>query len=330
MKSILRILLVVIVVFHCKGQSNVNPLIGTWEIISREYIYQKNELRYSFTKEEKLAYLGQKVVFTKDSVLSFTTTISEGLVSPIKYRKREIYVDNLDFEGNLVSILKKRGNKVQEFTITEINNKQLKPSEEYTFYYFNDGTCGFLMDFSFFFLKKISSLNIGYWEKNEFGESIIKGNYSENIAIPVDKRKKIIHISYIPNLTGENLFSIEADKGTYADKWIKVLKIKDKNNHNFIQKFIYLDDSIKNIRLFVGGSEAPLKDGWIIKYRYLDNVFKVKSTKVFINTSVNVSSSIYLIKGDEVEILEEKGEWLKIRYYGKKTIEGWIKKRDVE
>jgi SH3-like domain-containing protein len=39
---------------------------------------------------------------------------------------------------------------------------------------------------------------------------------------------------------------------------------------------------------------------------------------------------MYLIKGDEVEVLEEKGEWLKVRYYGKKIIEGWIKKSDVE
>jgi SH3-like domain-containing protein len=39
---------------------------------------------------------------------------------------------------------------------------------------------------------------------------------------------------------------------------------------------------------------------------------------------------MYLIKGDEVEVLEEKGEWLKIRYYGKKVVEGWIKRSDVD
>jgi len=39
---------------------------------------------------------------------------------------------------------------------------------------------------------------------------------------------------------------------------------------------------------------------------------------------------MYLLKNDEVEVLEEKEDWLRIRYYGKKTIEGWIKKSDVE
>ena len=39
---------------------------------------------------------------------------------------------------------------------------------------------------------------------------------------------------------------------------------------------------------------------------------------------------MYLLKGDVVEILQEKDDWLQIRYYGKKTIEGWIKKGDVE
>jgi len=31
-----------------------------------------------------------------------------------------------------------------------------------------------------------------------------------------------------------------------------------------------------------------------------------------------------------VEVLETKDIWIKIRYYGNKTIEGWIKKSDVE
>lgn len=51
--------------------------------------------------------------------------------------------------------------------------------------------------------------------------------------------------------------------------------------------------------------------------------------KTFINNSFFKDTIMYLLKNDEVEILEEKSGWLKIRYYGKKTIEGWIKKSDV-
>ncbi|MFC0181329.1 SH3 domain-containing protein [Pseudarcicella hirudinis] len=77
------------------------------------------------------------------------------------------------------------------------------------------------------------------------------------------------------------------------------------------------------------------KEDW---QRYLDFMehkeSKVTQLKAFIYTIPNKQSKMYLLKNDEVEILEEKlvkgTSWLKIRYYGSKTIEGWIKKTDVE
>jgi len=69
------------------------------------------------------------------------------------------------------------------------------------------------------------------------------------------------------------------------------------------------------------------------KFDHFDNiVFSNKKIrdKVFLHTTPNKSTKMYLLKDDEVEIIEEKDEWLKIRYYGKKTIEGWMMKSDVE
>jgi len=60
------------------------------------------------------------------------------------------------------------------------------------------------------------------------------------------------------------------------------------------------------------------------------NMREIKIGKSFIYSSPNIPTKMYLFKGDKIETLEEKGEWLKIRYYGKKIVEGWIKKRDVE
>ncbi|MFD2240365.1 hypothetical protein ACFSMX_04885 [Flectobacillus roseus] len=57
---------------------------------------------------------------------------------------------------------------------------------------------------------------------------------------------------------------------------------------------------------------------------------KINFSKSLIYSFPNNPTKMYLIKGDEVEILEENGEWLKIRYYGKKVVEGWIKRSDVE
>jgi len=56
----------------------------------------------------------------------------------------------------------------------------------------------------------------------------------------------------------------------------------------------------------------------------------IKSEKSTIYTSPNIPTKMYLVKSNEVEIIEEKDKWLKIRYYSKKSIEGWVKKEDVE
>jgi hypothetical protein len=52
--------------------------------------------------------------------------------------------------------------------------------------------------------------------------------------------------------------------------------------------------------------------------------------KSFIYSQPNKQTKMYLLKDDEVEIIEKKEDWLHIRYYGKKVVEGWIKKSDVE
>jgi hypothetical protein len=63
----------------------------------------------------------------------------------------------------------------------------------------------------------------------------------------------------------------------------------------------------------------------------------IKSNKAMIYSQPDIPTQMYLIKGDVVEILEEKGDWLRINYYPEKdgketerTIEGWIKKTDME
>ena len=63
----------------------------------------------------------------------------------------------------------------------------------------------------------------------------------------------------------------------------------------------------------------------------------VRVHKTTIYSQPNVLTRMYLLKDDVVEVTEEKGEWLQIKYYIEKknkdtgrTIEGWIKKSDVE
>jgi hypothetical protein len=44
----------------------------------------------------------------------------------------------------------------------------------------------------------------------------------------------------------------------------------------------------------------------------------------------NIKTKMYLIKGDRVEVLEGKDDWLYILYHGKKDIKAWIPKNSVE
>jgi hypothetical protein len=52
------------------------------------------------------------------------------------------------------------------------------------------------------------------------------------------------------------------------------------------------------------------------KAYFYDNAFKQRKS--------------YVIKGDKLEIVKEQGDYSFVRYKGKKTVEGWIKKEDLE
>ena len=63
----------------------------------------------------------------------------------------------------------------------------------------------------------------------------------------------------------------------------------------------------------------------------------VVNDKAIIYSQLGTAIRMYIQKNDVVEIYETKGDWLKIKYYPEKnnkdtgkTIEGWIKKSDVE
>lgn len=59
----------------------------------------------------------------------------------------------------------------------------------------------------------------------------------------------------------------------------------------------------------------------------------IRVVKATIYSKPNKPTKMYLVEGDNIEILEEKREWIKFFYINPKTnkeIEGWIKSGDVE
>ncbi|WP_435357990.1 hypothetical protein [Emticicia sp. SJ17W-69] len=122
------------------------------------------------------------------------------------------------------------------------------------------------------------------------------------------------------------------DKKSNRFRLNKKLRIIDEclsEEENFInkKKNLYLEDIDLNHDM---NDEHP----WYLDVPSKDcsnnDEAKIIVTKSTIYSIPNKPSKMYLLKNDEVEILEEKDEWLKIRFYGKKIIEGWIKKSDVE
>ncbi len=59
-------------------------------------------------------------------------------------------------------------------------------------------------------------------------------------------------------------------------------------------------------------------------------VISISKSYIYKNRADITPSTMYLIQNDTVEILEDKGDWLEMRYYGKKIVEGWIKKSEVK
>jgi hypothetical protein len=77
------------------------------------------------------------------------------------------------------------------------------------------------------------------------------------------------------------------------------------------------------------------------KYKSKENILKYLSNlnnqqrnilqnKQLLYSEPQIKTKMYLVKGDEVEILEEKDDWLYILYKGKKDIKAWIPKSAVE
>jgi hypothetical protein len=147
------------------------------------------------------------------------------------------------------------------------------------------------------------------------------------------------------------------------DKDIKHLKIKNEKSKNRIFYFngilsklgiedypIHIGTRMEiinsNVHIYMKEQDLPALFIYKLLTKYplsmlekvLDKTFmKIMNTKATIYSSPDRATKMYLLKNDPVELIEKKDNWLKIKYYPEKngertgkTIEGWIKKSDVE
>ena len=116
----------------------------------------------------------------------------------------------------------------------------------------------------------------------------------------------------------------------------KVLSTKSFINDNLFQKtdsYLIKGDTI----------EVLEEKGFYLKIKYNNiigfipridvegyNTFRITKSKATLHSSFSVPTKMYLLKGDDVELIDREGDWLKIRFRGKRVVDGWIKKSDVE
>ncbi|MFA7030615.1 MAG: SH3 domain-containing protein [Candidatus Cloacimonadaceae bacterium] len=88
-----------------------------------------------------------------------------------------------------------------------------------------------------------------------------------------------------------------------------------------------------NILVLVGDKWISQEESWNIKETIVETITQTilpKKQPLYKSPSIDSKTKMYLIKGDKVEILEEKDNWLHILYKGKKEIKAWIPKDAIK
>jgi hypothetical protein len=143
--------------------------------------------------------------------------------------------------------------------------------------------------------------------------------------------------------------------------WVRTADLKSETNHseywniyknNTIRfqilntkSIIYNENYQKTNKYLIKGDTVEVLEekGYFLKIRYNNiigfiprvdvegyNTFRITKPKAYLYSSPNKPTKMYVLKGDDVELVDRQDDWLKIRFKGKKVVEGWIKRSDVE
>lgn len=145
------------------------------------------------------------------------------------------------------------------------------------------------------FINKLDSLN--------WGKCKSKGNSEKDFFLWYDVAEfyyeKNQELGDALELETTNVFFYRRRKNLPYEIYKEFFKQSQKDNRDYLKEFL-------------GG-----------------NFKEVKSLKSIIYSALHKPTSKYIIRGDIVQIIKQKGLWVNIRYYGNKVTEGWIKKSDV-
>jgi hypothetical protein len=189
------------------------------------------------------------------------------------------------------------------------------------------------------FLERVPKpISKNLWATDEYGFNFVKvrGNGDFDFLLDTTQASNSKRLCFLieKKKRGEDNFlfikNFIKNNSICTFKWRTNYVVASKDSlKNFISFPLSLFKNSSNLFWVSGTTENPNEE-WIVRWKVTEKIKKVVSPKVLLHSQIDQPTKMYLLKGDEVEIIEEKDEWLKIRYYGKKTIEGWIRRSDVE
>ncbi len=356
-KIIIIAVLMIIFVLNGFGQTKINfgkyedralfvnktnfNLFDNWKVIHREYIVEMEHTYESLLindsrrrKQGELIY-GRYVKISKKSFEAYCPYIAPIIINPVVK-----FVENKYNEGEHGLFPQLNGKKILNAEIRCSQNPNfVDDTPDIYITILNPNLIVIHSDNTYTFLKRAQmSINESIlWQIDSDGFNYVKMRGHSNFQFSIDTLQE----------NGKKLFFLFKMKKRNSESYIFIENFVKNNTictYQWKTKYLFgLKDSLKtylsydlsllksNNNLFrVTGSNEDENEEWVVKWKVTDKIKKIILTKSLLYSHINQTTKMYLLKGDEVEILEEKDDWLKIRYYGKKTIEGWIKRSDVE
>ena len=224
--------------------------------------------------------------------------------------------------------------------VYEKNDNHPNASQNFRIFYENktyiiSNVSGVSNSFNFENIIKYSSDYYCFFYRSPFQYS---DSFKYDVYVPIPKDSVFFDMKI--NSIGMNVIFVleDADKmpNPNIENLYGVMSYVISTSHpNYIERNRAWHPAPSTVGGMVRIIEPPKSIQDFIKYLRKDKKKATIRNKTIINESLTEQTKMYLLKGDEVEVLEESErspevEWLKIRYYGRKTIEGWIRKSDIE
>lgn len=241
------------------GQDIQSLLNGIWGIKDRAYLYYKIENQSTFTNEERNKFLNNQIVFSNDSLNSYSLALPFSLKN-INLIEQKISIESLNSErGNLKDIFLKYGKAFTKVLIKETGFDSLEV------YLSKDSTMLIPFDFSVYILQKEKNPKFYGWPKDKEGFNNISYGESGSIKISVNKNQKDLIIEYYPNTTGTTYFKISTY--IFAEKTRKIIYHKN-TERKVIKVRFKVNELFDRVDISVGDSSNKTSDKWKIKYKF--------------------------------------------------------------